>query len=236
MQTSEEKQRAVQVAIEELYVAFSSYKLRAPVEGCLCCVSNDDKKRLVSKPLHQLSEGDLSKYSGKAMTTWGDEYDFKHFLPRIFELLATGHSLTFGADVLPNKLGNAQWQNWPSDEKNAIYNFLLELWRFDLSGGKTGDSTESWISGISQILNDVTPFLQAWENAPSLAATQSLLDFVQLYYAPNAQVDKWLASNALLQLFEQRFTDSLGDAETDIYAQVVDALANFRHIAGSEKP
>ena len=231
MQTFEKKQQALQAAIENLYVAFSSYKLRAPVEGCDCCVKKDDKKRLAAKPLRQLQEDDLSRYAFKAMTTWGDEYDFKHFLPRILELLATGCSLTFGADILPNKLGYAEWRTWPDNENKAIHSFLLALWDFDLSGGRTGDSTESWMSGISQIVSDVTPFLQLWEDSNSLEAAQSLLDFVPFYYAHHSQIDKWLASDALLQRFEQRFTNSANDAGTDIYAQIVDALTNFRYIA-----
>ncbi len=36
----------------------------------------------------KLNEDDLSRFTGKAMTTWGNANDYKHFLPRIFELTA----------------------------------------------------------------------------------------------------------------------------------------------------
>jgi len=36
----------------------------------------------------------LHHYIGDAMTTWGDVYDFRHFLPRILEIYALDDSLT----------------------------------------------------------------------------------------------------------------------------------------------
>lgn len=76
-------------AIEALYRAFSNYPLHKHVEGCPCCIAESDKMLLESKPLRQLSSSDLSRYSFKAMTTWGDKNDFRHFLPRIFELVVS---------------------------------------------------------------------------------------------------------------------------------------------------
>ncbi len=233
MQAFEEKQKVLQTAIENLYAAFASYPLRAPVEGCPCCVKEDDIKRLQSKPLRQLEEDDLSRYSFKAMTTWGDEDDFKHFLPRILELLATGYSVGFGADFLPNKLNCAQWQSWPEDEKNAVQNFLLALWKFVLAGGETGDSANNWIDAISKVVDDVTPFLRAWEENSSTEAYEILLEFCAGYdMSPSApQVQSWLRSDELLQRFEQRFLDSENEEQADMCARIVDALTNYRYIA-----
>lgn len=233
MQTFEEKQKALQTAIEQLYDVFALYALRAPIYGCPCCVKKDDIKRLQSKPLHQLDEDDLSRYSTKAMTTWGDEYDFKHFLPRILELLATGYSVGFGADFLPNKLNYAQWQSWPEDEKNAGQNFLLALWKFVLAGGETGDSANNWIDAISQVMDDATPFLRAWEENSSTEAYEILLEFCAGYdMSPSSpQVQNWMRSDKLLQLFEKRFFEENDEEQADIYAQIVDALTNYRYIA-----
>ncbi len=233
MQSFEEKQKALQTAIEKLYDAFSSYPLRAPVESCPCCVTSEDKKRLVSKPLRQLEEDDLRRYSTKAMTTWGDKNDFKHFLPRILDLLATGHLLGSGADFLPNKLNYAEWQMWPEDEKNAIQGFLLALWNFVLDGGRTGDVADNWIDSISQVVSDLAPFLQAWEQNNSAEAYDLLLDFCAGYdMSPRAsQVQSWMKSDQLLQLFEKRFDEAENEEQSDVFAQIVDALTNFRYIA-----
>lgn len=243
MQTFEEKQQALQTTIDDLYVAFSSYELRVPVHGCECCVGKDDIKRLQSKPLRQLDEDDLSKYSGKAMTTWGDEYDFKHFLPRLLELLVTVHGLPFGVAFLPNKLNFANWKTWPQGEKHAIENVLIALWNYDLAGGETGDCTGSWLEAISQVVEDATPLLQMWENEYSIDSCEALRDFIiNLYSQPRTpQIENWLCSDALLQRFEQRFDESKNEEQSDICAQIVDALTNFRsnekvRIHGSSNP
>ena len=76
-------------SIENLYSTFSIYPLNSKMEGCPCCVSDADKEKIHSKQLRELEEEDLSRYVFKAMTTWGDTDDFKHYLPRIFELLST---------------------------------------------------------------------------------------------------------------------------------------------------
>jgi len=54
------------------------------MEGCPCCVSNEDKEKLHTKELRLLEESDISRYAFRALTTWGDIDDFKHYLPRIF--------------------------------------------------------------------------------------------------------------------------------------------------------
>jgi hypothetical protein len=82
-----QQQKALAEAIENLYRAFARYSLRKHVEGCPCCVRERDKRALESKPLRQLASSDLGRYAFKAMTTWGNQDDFRHFLPRIFELL-----------------------------------------------------------------------------------------------------------------------------------------------------
>ena len=114
-------------AIERLYQTFAIYPFRPTMEGCPCCVSGSDKEKIHSKQLRQLEEEDLSRYVFKAMTTWGDVKDFKHYLPRIFELVAMKDS---GIDtfVVSGKLEYSQWKNWPENEKEAIVSFLLAWW------------------------------------------------------------------------------------------------------------
>ena len=52
--------------------------------------------------------------------------DFKHFLPRICELLFIDYSgPDFDFDNLLGKLEIANWESWNEDEKNAIQKFLI---------------------------------------------------------------------------------------------------------------
>ncbi len=76
-------------SINELYETFKKYHSNSNMIGS----SNYNdlgkwNKELFAKPLTELNEDDLSIFTAKVMTTWGCENDFKHFLPRIFELTA----------------------------------------------------------------------------------------------------------------------------------------------------
>ena len=235
MQTLQEKQQVLQAAIENLYVEFSSYKLRVPIDGCSCCVSDEDQKRLVSKPLRQLEKDDLSRYASCAMTTWGDEYDYKHFLPRILELLAADEGFSVGAQLLSFNLPYAEWQTWPESEKTAVINYLLAVWDYVLEGGNTSDVADGWIDAIAEVVDDLKPFLLAWEQNSSAESCDILLEFCEGYYmSPSApQVVRWLQSDKLLQLFEQRCFEAKSQQEANLFAQVVKALNAYKHTSQS---
>ena len=91
-------------AIQELYRVFKPYQVRRHPEGCPCCVSDSDKRRLFSKPLSDLSPDDLGRFAWKALTTWGTVEDLKHFLPRLLELVAIDECAPFEREVLFGKL------------------------------------------------------------------------------------------------------------------------------------
>ncbi len=73
--------------IKELYHVFAPYLLNVHVDTCPCCISSRDKAVVSRKQLNELNYDELYRYTFKAMSTWGDVDDFKHFLPRILELL-----------------------------------------------------------------------------------------------------------------------------------------------------
>jgi hypothetical protein len=64
-------------AAERLYDAFADVPRPRRVAGCSHCVSPAEELSLVSRPLRELSEVDLSRYAFKAMSTWGTGADFR---------------------------------------------------------------------------------------------------------------------------------------------------------------
>src|SRR5687768_13278272 len=101
-------------SIENLYKSFSKYPLKEQIKGCPCCVGKQENRVLHSKTLRELSGEDLSFYGFKALTTFGDVEDFKHFLPRLFEITVED-DFAYDTAILFGKLKYADWQNW--DEK-----------------------------------------------------------------------------------------------------------------------
>lgn len=118
---------ALRSSIDSLYIVFSAYPLSAILDGCPCCVFDTDKDKIHSKPLRKLNGDDLSPYAFKAMSTWGNVNDFKHYLPRILDLLSA-EELPLDVFIVTDKLDYAKWREWPQEEQHAIETFLYAWW------------------------------------------------------------------------------------------------------------
>jgi hypothetical protein len=137
-------------AIAGLYAAFARYPQRA-LEACACCASSEDLARLARLPLRRLSERHLSTYAVKALTTWGDEDDFKHFLPRLFELAIDADAWPLDLDHLAIKLEYSDWRRWPEHERAAV----AELFAAAFHGAAESDPTAPAARDTMAILDRV---------------------------------------------------------------------------------
>ena len=138
--------------------------------------------RLLSKPLRELAADDLSKYYWKAMTTWGAVDDFKHFLPRFFELIVTDN-ITFDAFMIFDRLEYGKWETWSLTEIESIKSVIEAWWinstllncQFD--GGNFGF--------FLRALGSVEPLINNWDVSVDTNSFRNLIYFVfdnfQLY-------------------------------------------------------
>lgn len=148
-----------EIAIEKLYKTFSKYPFKSKIEGCPCCVSDSDKSTLHSKKLRELEDEDLSYYAFKAMTTFGDLEDFKHYLPRIFELKAK-RKLMVNTFIILGKLEYGNWDTWDEEEKETINDFLIAWWKYDINSNKYFDS--EILIELNKLRNDLLSMLNEW--------------------------------------------------------------------------
>ncbi len=169
----------METQLQELYAVFSRYPLRAKVDGCPCCVTGAQQEALHSKHLQNLSSADLDRYVFKAMTTWGDDQDFRHFLPRILDLQSCGNP--WYASLLIDKLQYGRWRTWPSDEQAAIAAFLMFYWR-DLLGEGSSYNLLQWLpellnAGLSheELLAVWKPETDALHLQHAIHATEELI-------------------------------------------------------------
>ncbi|ASN83193.1 hypothetical protein DFI_18510 (plasmid) [Deinococcus ficus] len=115
------------------------------------------------------------------MTTWGDEVDFKHFLPRLLELIA--HDQLSEIEILLGKLTYSQWWSWPDQEYAAVDAFLHTWWEDVLA---REDVEDPWgpcvvatvLEGIAQAAHDLTSYLTHWAKIDTPFAVQHLAAFV----------------------------------------------------------
>jgi hypothetical protein len=169
----------LKIAIENLYSTSAIYPLKSTLQGCPCCVSDSEKEKIHSKQLRELGGDDLSRYALKAMTTWGDTEDFKHYLPRIFELLSSTDFIVDSFVVL-GKLEYGKWQDWSDKERNSIINFLLAWW-IDLIKHKSYFDKEAFVE-ISKLTGDTEQLLNRWTINFNDNSFSNFVDLIYNYY------------------------------------------------------
>jgi hypothetical protein len=171
----------LKAAVADLYRTFSRYPADDHFAGCPHCVTDADHALLHSKPLRELQPRELSKYAFKAMSTWGSDDDFRHFLPRIFELLAfdggtgdwTDPEIAFG------KLSYGNWRAWPDEEQTSIVGFFHALWSNVLDHFPHAFDVGSCLCCIGQAVDYVSDYLGAWHIAKSLPAARHFSSFME---------------------------------------------------------
>lgn len=223
-------------AVNNLYKTFSRYRHKES-GFCTHCVSVAENKRLDSKSLDRLSGEDLSRYASKALTTWGDAEDFKHFLPRIFELVAL-NDLGINSEIAFGKLEYANWQKWSAGERAAIENFFRELMRFSVElGGEDIYRASEFLSSIACAVDDVTFYLDLWLEPPTRNKILNLRYFVieNDYSSTNPflgdkleqrrQIVDWLTSKKNVERFENLFFEDNEFQNTAELAELIDALS-----------
>jgi hypothetical protein len=174
--------RELDEAIGKLYKVFSRYPLKKHVEGCPCCVNEEDKRVLESKPLKELTATDVGRYSFKAMTTWGDKDDFRHFLPRIFELLISESGLGWDEEVILGKLALAEWNEWPESEQIVVRKFLHAGWDSLLAQTEPAIEPDGWLCGMGRAGEDLQTYLDSWVEARTRNAYKHLAKFVEWHH------------------------------------------------------
>jgi len=183
-------------AIETLYRVFRRYELRSTTDPCPCCHAPQDEVCLHRKPLHELSGRDLQQYAMDAIYTWGSGDDFKHFLPRLFEVLVTNGDEFFDAAGVFSRLtyesaSSTDWRTWPKDEQAAVSHYLQAVWEAALNSNPEElpfDGAHSWIEAIAQAEHDLSKYLGRWLQAESPNAHRNLASMIVNEGLPNMQV------------------------------------------------
>jgi hypothetical protein len=108
-------------AIEGLYGAFACHPLPDVIETCTCCNDPADFNRtLHAKPLRLLTAGNLRSYLCNVLLTAGSDADFKHFLPRLFEIAIFEVWNHPDPPMLLDRLRRACWEHWPQVERRSF--------------------------------------------------------------------------------------------------------------------
>jgi hypothetical protein len=239
-------------AVAELYARFERYPLRIDTEPCAHCHSPEEERLLHGKTLRRLSAQELAGFASDAMLTWGDTQDLKHFLPRIFEIVAADDFGWPDLEVVFAKLRHAEWRAWPEEEIGVVERYLMAKWHAVLASFPAvpeRHGADTTLCAIAQAVDDLGPFLQAWHDAPGEAATMHLASLVwdnasglttgsgfgSAFWtdrgAQREQLRRWLCASAVLDRLTSAFYSASSDeAERAISAaiSVVEVLVEGR--------
>jgi hypothetical protein len=215
------------------------------MDHCDCgCISSEDFKRIFSNPLRLLPPDELEKYSRKAMTTWGASEDFRHFLPRLFELLTAESKLTTDTEIVFSKLTYGEWTTWDPDEQNAVHRYFLDLWNLILSDEPRDEYTKihEFLCAIGQAVEDIFPYLDIWENTGTLSSYKHFHWFIhynseslpaklsnpfwETRHTQMQEVINWLLSPRLRKLLATSANTSTG-RKKDAVIKVIRKLESY---------
>ena len=211
-------------SIDKLYEVFSKYPGNPYMEGSPLFENLEEgNRRLFSKPLKQLSAADLSEFTGRAMTTWGEVNDFKHFLPRELELIALYDGSHYVSGIF-DKLEYGKWETWDNDEQEIIQEFMLAFWK-EILKDPTKNAEALFVEYFyvcARYYSNYSEVLTIWETDTGKAATKHLADFIFYESAfifthknNDHELKNWLLSdkiiNRLTTAFYQYAQEPLGE-------------------------
>ena len=217
---------SLKISIKILYDIFAKYQGLSKLEGSPLYDELDTwNKELRSKKLRDLTDEDLSRFSGSVILTWGDENDYRCYLPRILELTAELKT-PFQIWTLYSRLEDANWKTWDIEEQTAINDFTLELWNNLLNDNceKAEWEFKDYFHAIANFYPDFSQVLKVWETNDSYGSIKHLTNYIfeerQHLFDNNfinsiekntKHIDEfriWLTSEKTIKKIEQAFYDN----------------------------
>jgi transposase len=110
---------------------------------------------------------------------------FKHFIPRLFELLAQtsgpGNDFVDATSVFAkltyDSWCSCSWRTWPESEQRALSNYFLAVWDAALDSDPEDlsfNGAYGWLAAIAQAEHDLTRYFDRWFVASSVNAHRNL--------------------------------------------------------------
>jgi hypothetical protein len=175
-----EAEAALRDAVNQAYLAFS--EVPRPTKLVASPLRNADKilKNLTAAPLRELTGEQLGPYSGWAITTVGTDIDYRHFLPRIFEL-AIEEPVWLGTipPVTASRLNMAGWRNWPDAQKVSVLHFFRSaFWASLEQHPEEGQPANPWLCALMLLGESASLTFEKWLSSVSINAKLQMASFI----------------------------------------------------------
>jgi len=209
-------------AVDGLYAAYATVALNRDVDFCDHCVTEAEVRALHSTPLRELTAEHLGPLLFSSTTTWGDIAYFRHFLPRMLELTATGAMNDWSyPSFLPRRLLLSREHDTP-EQAAAIDRFHTEWWSRTLATWPPACDAAEVYDTLTEAGVPAPRLLDAWPSAPVPSGTRHLAAFAEAKLTTagtDAELRDWLLGPAPEELLT-----AVGDADDEVLEEVTDAL------------
>jgi hypothetical protein len=175
-----EAEAKLRSAIERSYTEFANMPRPRKLDASPLRNAGEILRTLTSAPLRELEGEQVGPYSSWAMTTVGNDRDYRHFLPRIFELAVTD-PVWLGAEppIMASKLNMAEWRTWPAEQQGAVLHFFRSaLDAVVKRHPEDGQSAADWFCGIVTLGEPASPTFARWRSSPSSNAALHMASFI----------------------------------------------------------
>ena len=167
-------------AIERCYAEFASMPRPQKLHASPLRDADEILRTLTSAPLRELTGEQVGPYSGWAITTVGNDRDYRHFLPRIFEIAVTD-SVWLGVEppIMASRLNMAEWRTWPAEQQSAVLHFFRAA--FDAVVERhphEGQSADDWFCGIVVLGELPSLTFERWRSSASPNAALHMASFI----------------------------------------------------------
>ena len=218
--TPKKKIKKVKNSIDKLYEVFSIYPANRNMFASPLYNHKIEKWRdeLFNAKLEEIETEDLYNFCSSVMLTWGEEEDYKHFLPRIYELIADYNS-PYEVWIILDRLNDCKWRKWRMEEVNCVELYINELW---LNLQENSEYRfRDYFSAIANIYPNFDEMLLKWQISTSRNSAKNLAIYFNEEYEnifvkkilpgfkPNIDLGlslfKWITSEAMIKKIEKDY-------------------------------
>lgn len=158
----------------------SPYPFNPRMERCNHCIDDREFAALDASPLEALDGDSIGLLVSNLLLTVGEVPDFKHFLPRLFEVQGADPSENgWSSEMNFSKLARAGWRGWPDPERDSVLEFLQSYWEDRLSVFPGPEQARDFVCNVAITDADQVPFAKRWWTDGGEAAALHLADFLE---------------------------------------------------------
>jgi hypothetical protein len=160
----------VSSAIAAVYAAFADAPRPASIDGCPCCIDDNDTHVLLSTPPGELEPDAVAPYASSVFLTVGSKPDFFYLLPRILEIVATEPHWWPEPEVIGRSIRDSGYAQWPKERQDAVHRYFDAVFERTLHLDDDVSALESWLCMLGRAGLDLRPYFERVLDFPNQTA------------------------------------------------------------------